>query len=109
MDTIGFYVSIASGVLLTISEILPYIKTIKSNGIIQCIIDTLRRKGSDSELDPLLNNETKLDTLNQQMNTLEEQMNTLEEQMNILQKQRLVISKIDTDKKLTIVIESVGN
>lgn len=98
MDTIGLYVSMASGVLLTISEILPYIKTIKSNGIIQCIIETVTKNQENrDESNPLLDNAIRLDNLTKQINVLQEQM-------NILQKQRLVISEI-TDKKLTIMIE----
>ena len=35
--SITFYISIISGFLLTISEILPYIRTVKANGIIHSI------------------------------------------------------------------------
>lgn len=34
---ITFYISIISSCLLAISEILPYIKSINSNGVIECI------------------------------------------------------------------------
>jgi hypothetical protein len=37
----AFIISICSGLLLTISEILPYISKIKSNGILQLIINEL--------------------------------------------------------------------
>jgi hypothetical protein len=39
-----FIISIASSALLAISEILPYISKIKSNGILQCLHDILIRK-----------------------------------------------------------------
>lgn len=38
------YISIISGMLLTISEILPYIKNIKANGIIHLITNFLVEK-----------------------------------------------------------------
>ena len=38
MDT-RFYVSIVSGTLLTISEILPFVKSIKSNGLLDLSIN----------------------------------------------------------------------
>lgn len=36
-----FIISVCSGILFTISEILPYISKIKSNGILQFIIEEL--------------------------------------------------------------------
>lgn len=38
---ITFYISIISSFLLTISELLPYIKSIKSNGILESFISML--------------------------------------------------------------------
>lgn len=39
-----FYFSIVTGIMLTISEILPYIKVIKSNGITELIVSNLLKK-----------------------------------------------------------------
>ena len=40
-DDFSFYISIVTGLLLTISETLPYINSIKSNGILHLVTDTL--------------------------------------------------------------------
>jgi len=50
-----FYISIISSTLLTISEILPYVQKIQSNGILQCISEIIKQKPT-SESEPLLNN-----------------------------------------------------
>lgn len=59
MEDISFYVSIATGFLLTISEVLPYITSIQSNGVLQLIINNLlkrsNRTGTDEENARLLN------------------------------------------------------
>jgi hypothetical protein len=59
MEDISFYVSIATGFLLTISEVLPYITSIQSNGILELIINNLlkrsNRTGTDEENARLLN------------------------------------------------------
>lgn len=52
---IAFYISIVSGALLTISEVLPYIKQINSNGIIETIINIIKKKQNNSpESEPLV-------------------------------------------------------
>lgn len=43
--------SLAGGSLLTISEIMPYISRIKSNGIIQFVFDSIFNKSSDNDSD----------------------------------------------------------
>jgi hypothetical protein len=43
------YISIITGLLLTVSEILPYIKTVKSNGIIHLITNFLLEKYNTQE------------------------------------------------------------
>ena len=40
----ALYVSIITGLLLTVSEILPYIKNVKANGIIHLITNFLLKK-----------------------------------------------------------------
>lgn len=98
-DNLGMYVSVITGVLLTISETLPYIKDIKSNGIIQYIIEVLSKKSANMghvERDPLL-----LDNIHQQIKEIQKQ---LEELTN----QRVLINDYEKDKKITIVIESLS-
>jgi hypothetical protein len=41
-ENITFYISIITSSLLAISEILPYIKVIKSNGIIECFLQIFK-------------------------------------------------------------------
>lgn len=48
---IGFYVSIVTGLLLTVSETLPYISSIRSNGIMQLITDTLLKKRGNLQVE----------------------------------------------------------
>lgn len=43
-NKITFYISIISGILLTVSETLPYIKNIKSNGIIELLVNFVVKK-----------------------------------------------------------------
>ena len=45
-NEITFYISIISGMLLTISEVLPYIKTIRGNGIIELLVNFLVEKSN---------------------------------------------------------------
>jgi hypothetical protein len=43
-EDFSFYLSIVTGLLLTISETLPYINSVKSNGVIQFITDSLLKR-----------------------------------------------------------------
>ena len=45
-NEITFYISIISGMLLTISEVLPYIKTIPGNSIIEVFVNFLVKKSN---------------------------------------------------------------
>lgn len=45
MSDITLYVSIASGLLFTVSEILPYISEIKGNSIIQVLLNACTKYG----------------------------------------------------------------
>ena len=45
-NEITFYISIISGMLLTISEVLPYIKNIRGNGIIEVLVNFLVNKSN---------------------------------------------------------------
>lgn len=56
---IQFYASVISGGLLLISELLPYISSIKGNGIIQVLTNTFNRydeakKKTDEKIDQIL-------------------------------------------------------
>lgn len=58
-DNLTFYISVLSGFLLTISEALPYVKVIQSNGIVELIhtaLVTLAKRSTipDLEAEPLL-------------------------------------------------------
>jgi len=46
-DEITFYISIISSFLLAVSEILPYIKSIEANGIIETFINIIKKKTND--------------------------------------------------------------
>jgi hypothetical protein len=43
----SYYVSLASGALLAISELLPYLSKIEGNGIIQVVTNFLRKRQAD--------------------------------------------------------------
>jgi hypothetical protein len=53
---IAFYISIITGFLLTISETLPLIKSVRSNGILDLVINFLKTK-FDNRLSNLNNSE----------------------------------------------------
>ncbi len=108
-ESFGFYISIASGILLTISETLPFIKNVKSNGIIQSIVQFISRKSNNKseELTPLLQNTENKNT-QEQLTKLQEQIDQLNLVISKLKQQKLVLNEIDKDKKVTIVIEAVG-
>ena len=58
-EIITFWSSVVIGFLLSISEILPYIKQIESNGIIELIIKNLVQKSKKlPEIQPLLEENT---------------------------------------------------
>lgn len=112
MDSLISYFSVITGILLTVSETLPYVKKVKSNGILQLVqeyvVDKFNSKGitiknERNETNPLL-----ADAQVQQETKLQEQINALQEQINTLRKQKLIINEFDNNNKITIVIESVG-
>lgn len=59
---VAFVISVCSGLFLTVSETLPFISKIESNGILHLIANVLARKGSQTQTN---NNELaeKLDIL----------------------------------------------
>ena len=48
---ITFYISIVSSFLLTVSELLPYIKTIKSNGILELFVSILKKMSNNTQFE----------------------------------------------------------
>lgn len=97
---ISGYISVATGILLTISEILPYIKSIKSNGIMQCILSFLVSKTTSTEHEPLLDADTDV------IKTLQERIDGLQVELKRLQNTKLVINELEDNKKITIIIET---
>jgi hypothetical protein len=90
------------GILLTISEILPYIKTIKSNGVIQFFIETfilLLKKKPNGIMSIQQNNQTEqllenfLETLHE-INPVETNTNNLDKLDN--QKNDILKDSINT-------------
>ncbi len=104
MESISFYVSITTGVLLTISETLPFIKKVKSNGIVQSIIEALTKKnvGSSEESSQLLTSQ------NGMLRCDEQRFENLQKQISILRQSSIESSSsltFDKDSKITILIE----
>lgn len=69
MDT---YISIAAGVLFSISEILPFLSKIRSNGIVHFLIDTGRtilHSDSSNSYESIPNDETAIDVDNSNSNS----------------------------------------
>lgn len=100
IESISFYISITTGLLLTISEMLPYIKKIKSNGIVEYITDKLYKK---SQNEHVLIEDNSVDDLHID---LEHEISLLKANVNKLQLARLIINESSIDNKITIIIES---
>lgn len=64
---ITFYISIISSSLLAISEILPYINYIKSNGILETFLNFIKFNFKNENFIPVNNN---LSDINELINTL---------------------------------------
>uniref|UniRef100_A0A6C0H6T0 Uncharacterized protein n=1 Tax=viral metagenome TaxID=1070528 RepID=A0A6C0H6T0_9ZZZZ len=99
MSDITFYFSLISGALLTISEMMPYITKIQSNGILHSITNFLTSKANSSSSNP----ETR-PLLPQYDAQLAEQYNKICEKLEELKNTRVSINEID-DKRITVVIE----
>jgi hypothetical protein len=87
LSDITFYLSIISSFLLAISEILPYISKIDSNGILQLIISMIRslnpkneyiQLSSDNILDKKEDTENLYNSINYLINELKSYKNFLE-------------------------------
>jgi len=119
MADVTFYVSLVSGALLTISEIMPYITKIQSNGILHSITNFLTSKGaqatngSDPEARPLLSQSEPQHLKNNDPQLLQQYLQQYLEQHREISKKieelksasaRVSINELD-DKRITIVIE----
>jgi hypothetical protein len=91
MESISFYVSLTTGILLTISETLPFIKKVKSNGILQCIIDALTKPNSTNN-----DESSHLITCKDKIEDLQDQINNIRSHPSFT---------FDKDSKVTILIE----
>lgn len=91
-------ISIISGVLLTLSETLPFLTNLKSNGILEVLINVLKKKfavtnvhiGSDQNEVIINVDETKIDILIEKLNKI----------LNIESKR-----ETDIDTKLDVLIK----
>ena len=93
MDTnqpidITLYISIISSSLLAISEILPYIKSIKSNGILESITILLKTLGNNNyiqipeNLDPNFNSVTLHNSLSELLHEIRSYKQILQSYLN---------------------------
>ena len=92
MNEIEIYISIFSTLLLTISEILPYVRSIKSNGVLQLVINILKKfiKNTNNSNQPIENQPIETDPLLHQVNhdlvtfeKFEQEINRLEHKINM--------------------------
>lgn len=116
MADITFYISLVSGALLTISEIMPYITKIQSNGILHSITNFLTSKAanSDAETRPLLpQSEQQHVVSNNNSQILQQYLQQYLEQHREISKKleeiktaspRVLVNELE-DKRITIVIE----
>jgi hypothetical protein len=96
---ITFYLSIISSFLLAISEILPYISKIDSNGILQLIVSIIRSLKPKNEYIPL-SAENSLDQ-NEDAENLYNSINSL---INELKSYKDFLELYLRDKKINISI-----
>jgi hypothetical protein len=102
-SNITFYISLVSGVLLTVSEVMPYISKIQSNGILHSLTNYLTSRAAPGpETQPLLaeSNDQQTTMINQLKTQYEQIAKKLEE----LKHTRVSINEVE-DKRITIVIE----
>ena len=89
-NDITFYISIITSSLLAISEILPYIKIIKSNGIIECAVTIFENLLGKQYIQlpqntPSINYENNINLSNNLENSLVELTNELKSFKDIFQ------------------------
>jgi len=115
-------ITILLGILLTTSEILPYIKQIKGNGILEAFVDIVKVKAkslnsqvnSQTETTPLLENDTynindrhdDINYLNQNLNfssNLNENLKKENEDVNININSENVFIKLNTVSRINYV------
>lgn len=114
MDT-RFYVSIVSGTLLTISEMLPFVKSIKSNGLLDLSINVskyMAKKIESLNTDPL-NESSSLDqsvSLNKtNYSGLETEIQSLHSKVDVLlQKNQTNINIFESGENDTTKLNDKG-
>ena len=98
MDT-SFYISIVSGTLLTVSEILPFVKSIQSNGILDfCTNVTKYMAGKLSSTNETNTNESRPLTNNNSTNygTLEYEIGIMNKKLDsLLENKRINIMQVN--------------
>ena len=74
INNMSFYVSIFSGILLTVSEFLPYLTKVKGNGIIQVLVNSYSKYEEDKQKEE---NEfkKKLDDISNRLEQIEKTLN----------------------------------
>jgi predicted RNA-binding protein with EMAP domain len=98
-SNITFYLSIISSSLLAISEILPYISQIKSNGILQLFISFIKSFKQNNEYTPL-NPENVL----QENETIDSLYNSINSLINELRSYKDFLNSYLHDKKINISV-----
>lgn len=82
--TIEIIISIVSSILLALSEILPLIKNVKYNGIIDFFVKIIEKKKMGDEEEGLLNNNEHDSQLNDRVDELKSNIITLSTNYNSL-------------------------
>jgi histidyl-tRNA synthetase len=93
INNITLYISIISSCLLTISEILPYIQKIQSNGIMELIISFLKNKNNYNPIIDNSSNEESQNKLYDSLNSLTNELNSCKQVLqNYLNYKKINIS-----------------
>jgi hypothetical protein len=71
-DSLTYYISIASGALLTISEALPYISQVKGNSILQVLLNACSKFNEERK-----NEQDKVDALVKEIEELKHEIQAL--------------------------------
>ena len=69
-DSITYYVSVISGILLVISEVMPYISKVKGNGIVQVLFNSFTKYEETKQKEE--------DDMRQKLNIISQRLDALE-------------------------------
>lgn len=112
---ITLYISIVTGSLLTISEILPFVSCIKSNGVLQCIVsmfNSIPFTSPNSQYTQLVDDEMYGGNLSNtqlqiQLQQAHGRITHLEEKIDeLLKNSRLEICTLEHNKTLQITVHT---